>query len=330
MMSIRSRMLVLLYPTWYNFRMSKTQKPYYSVVLPVYNEKGNLAPLYDEITKEMKKLGKSYEMIFVDDASYDDSVEELKSKSPVTIIQFRRNAGQSAALDAGIKHAQGTILITMDSDGQDDPAHIPDLLKKLDDGYDVVCAWRHKRKDSFFKRFISGGWKYLRAMLINDVVHDAGTQFRVYKREVFDGVDLYGELHRFIPALLTWRGFRVGELKVNHRPRVHGVTKYSWTKVFRGFSDMLYMWFWHKYSTRPVHLFGTLGLLSMMMGTFILLIMAYLRLFEAYQLSNKIWPLVGFFFLMIGVQFFATGVIAANQVRMDKEPRYFIRTVIDK
>jgi glycosyltransferase involved in cell wall biosynthesis len=304
--------------------------PYFSVVVPMYNEKGNAGPLYEELRAEMKKLGKPFEVIIVDDASTDGTADELADKSPLIYIRMRKNAGQSSALDAGIKHAKGKILITMDGDGQDDPSYIPALLEEMHRGYDVVCAWRHKRQDSFGKRLVSGGWKYLRSYLVDDVVHDAGTQFRVYDRSVFDDLELYGELHRFIPALLNWRGYKIGEVKVNHRPRIHGITKYSWTKIFKGFSDMLYMWFWHKYDTRPVHLFGTVGIISMGTGMLILLFMGYLRLFQGYQLSNKIWPLVGFFFVMIGIQMFATGVLAASLVRIDTSRKYYIAEVIER
>lgn len=305
-----------------------SDKPYYSVVVPMYNEAGNAASLFKELHAEMKKLKKPFEIIFVDDASTDETVNELKACKPLTIIQLRQNAGQSAAMDAGIKHAVGTVLITMDGDGQDDPSYIPALLAEMKKGYDVVCAWRHHRKDSLGKRFISSGWKYLRAMLVDDVVHDAGTQFRVYKRSVFEGVDLFGELHRFIPALLNWRGYSITEVKVNHRPRIHGITKYSWTKVFKGFSDMIYMWFWHKYSARPVHLFGTAGLISTGIGFFLLAILAYVRLLHGYYLSDKIWPLVGFFFVMIGIQMFMTGVLAANLVRMDSAAKYYVDDIV--
>lgn len=307
-----------------------TDKPYYSVVVPVYNEQGNAGPLYDELFVHMTALGKPFEIIMVDDASQDGTVSELMTKSPLTLVRMRKNAGQSSAMDAGIKRATGTILITMDGDGQDDPSYIPVLLDKMNKGYDVVCAWRHKRKDSFGKRFISGGWKYLRSYLVEDVVHDAGTQFRVYKREVFDDLDLYGEMHRFIPALLNWRGYRIGEVKVNHRPRVHGVTKYSWTKIFKGFSDILYMWFWHKYNTRPVHLFGSVGIISIGIGMFILMFMAYLRVMYDYQLSEKIWPLVGFFFVMIGIQMFVTGVLAASLLRIDPTKKYYVAEVMKR
>lgn len=306
-----------------------SDKPYYSVVVPMYNEQGNAGPLYDELNAQMHLLGKPFEIIIVDDASTDGTVEELSAKSPLTLVRMRKNAGQSSAMDAGIKQAKGTILITMDGDGQDDPSYIPVLLEEMEKGYDVVCAWRHKRKDSFGKRFVSGGWKYLRSKFVDDVVHDAGTQFRVYWRSVFDDLDLYGEMHRFIPALLNWRGYKISEVKVNHRPRVHGVTKYSWTKIFKGFSDMLYMWFWHKYNTRPVHLFGSVGIMSMTIGLVILLFMAYLRLFEGYQLSDKIWPLVGFFFVIIGIQMFVTGVLAASLLRIDSTKKYYVGEVLN-
>lgn len=307
---------------------SKT--PYYSVVIPFYNEAGNVTPLFEEVVNVMTSLDKSFEIIAVDDASKDGTFEELKTLKPLTIIRMRVNAGQSSALDAGIKRATGTVLITMDGDGQDDPRNIPDMLELLADGYDTVCAWRQGRKDSLFVRTISSGWKHLRNHLVADGVHDAGTQFRVYKREVFDDIDLYGELHRFIPALLKWRGFKVTEMKVNHRARQHGASKYTWTKVFKGFSDVIYMWFLHKYAHRPAHLFGSVGVISMIIGALIVLVMAWMRIMYDYQLSNKIWPLVGFSFFVIGIQMLTTGVIASNMLRMDSSKKYYIGEVLEQ
>lgn len=306
------------------------QKLRYSVVVPMFNEEGNAGPLFDEIKAVMDSLKGGYEIIIVDDASRDGTYEELKTRKPLRIVRMRRNSGQSSAMDAGIKRATGEILITMDGDGQDDPKNIPLLLKKLhDDDLDVVCAWRHKRKDSEMKRFLSWGWRELRSVLIEDGVHDAGTQFRVYKREVFDGIDLYGEMHRFIPALLKWRGYKIDEVRVNHRPRIHGSSKYNWKRPIKGFADLLYMWMWRKYHTRPLHLFGSLGIFSVMFGFLILLALAYLRLFEGYYLSNKIWPLVGFFFVMIGLQMFATGIIAAHLLELSDKPKYYVRDEVE-
>ncbi len=300
----------------------------YSVVVPVFNEAKNAGALYDEIHSEMEKLQKSYEIIFVDDGSRDGTAEELLAKSPITLIRLRKNAGQSSALDAGIKHATGDILITMDGDGQDDPSYIPVLLSKLEEGYDAVCAWRYKRKDASSKRFLSWGWKKLRAKFIHDGVHDAGTQFRVYKRYVFDDLDLYGEMHRFIPALLLWRGFKVTEEKVNHRERLHGVSKYTWKRPLKGFADLVYMWFWRKFATRPQQIFGSLGIVSIVIGFAILFLMAYARIFHNYYLSDKIWPLVGFFFLLAGLQLFSTGVLAASLVEVNRAKKYFIKEVV--
>lgn len=299
----------------------------YSVVVPVFNEEKNAGSLYDEIHAQIVKLNKPFEIIFVDDGSRDGTTDELLTKTPITLVRLRKNAGQSAALDAGIKQAAGSILITMDGDGQDDPSNIPAMLAKLDEGYDVVCAWRHKRKDSLSKRFLSWGWRKLRSKFIYDGVHDAGTQFRVYKREVFDDLDLYGEMHRFIPALLLWRGFKVTEVKVSHRDRVHGTSKYTWKRPLKGFADLIYMWFWRKYSARPQQMFGAAGFICGAIGTGILVLMVYLRMFHGYYLSDKIWPLVGFFFLLAGIQLFSTGVIAASLVAASTAKKYYIKEI---
>jgi len=303
-------------------------KPFFSVVVPVYNEEKNVSSLYKEIQGSLEKLGKEYEIIFVDDGSVDKTYPQLKKLKPLTIIRFRTNSGQSAALDAGIKQARGKIIFTLDGDGQNDPADFSRLYEKLIQGFDVVCGWRHKRKDSFLRRFISYGARVLRSLLVDDRVHDAGCTLRIYRRECFVDLDLYGELHRMIPAMLRWRGFRIGEVKVNHRPRIHGRSKYNLTRAVRGFLDMVYIWFWRKYSQRPLHLFGGLGLVSSFLGTVILAVMVYLKIFYHYRLSDKIWPLVGFFLIMIGIQLLVTGLLAARGVEKDRSTRYYIAEII--
>jgi len=303
-------------------------KPFFSVVVPVFNEEENVELLYKETKDALEKLAKDYEIIFVDDGSTDKTYSQLKKLSPLTIIKFRTNSGQSAALDAGIKQARGEIIFTLDGDGQNDPADFSLLYKKLTQGFDVVCGWRHKRKDSFSRRFISYGARVLRLLLVDDRVHDAGCTLRVYRRECFVDLDLYGELHRMIPALLRWRGFRIGEVKVNHRPRIHGRSKYNLTRAVKGFLDMIYIWFWRKYAQRPLHFFGGLGLAFNFLGGLILALMAYLKVFYHYHLSDKIWPLVGFFLIMIGIQLLATGLLAAREVEKDKSVRYYISEVI--
>jgi glycosyltransferase involved in cell wall biosynthesis len=304
------------------------KNPQISIVIPVYNEEKNIKPFYKEIKKMLKKVKKHTEIIFVDDGSKDKTFNVLKQLKDIKIIQLRKNTGQSAALDAGIKHAKGNIIITMDGDGQNDPADIPAMLKKLNKGFDVVCGWRYKRKDPFLRKIISSGANFLRRLLVKDGVHDSGCTLRVYKKECFSDLNLYGELHRMIPALLKWRGFKITEIKTNHRPRKHGKSNYGYKRIVKGFLDMIYVWFWRKYSTRPLHLFGSIGLLFIFLGTAFISYLVYLKLSQGYALANKIWPLVSFVFILIGIQLLATGLLAANQVETTKNKHYIIKKII--
>jgi glycosyltransferase involved in cell wall biosynthesis len=305
-------------------------KPYFSFIVPVYNEQGNVAPLHKEIVAVAKKLKKPCEIIFVDDGSSDKTLENLKKLSPVKILILRKNSGQSAALDAGIKAAQGEILITMDGDGQNDPADVPKMLKKLN-GFDVVCGWRHKRKDPFVKRFISQGAKFFRSFLVADKIHDAGCTLRIYKRECFAGLDLYGEMHRMIPALLAWNGFRLTEVKVNHRPRKKGRTKYSWQRMFKGFLDMLDVWFWRKYQARPLHLFGSAGLFLISFSSFFGLYLVIKRLFFNYSLADKIWPLMAMTGFITGIQLLVFGLLANLIIKSEKKHDFYrVKKIIEK
>jgi glycosyltransferase involved in cell wall biosynthesis len=304
------------------------QTPYYSFIVPVYNEEGNVEKLHAEIVTVAEKLNKPYEVIFIDDGSTDQTLQKLKTLSPIKILILRKNSGQSAALDAGIKAARGEILITLDGDGQNDPADVPKMLKKLN-GFDVVCGWRYKRKDTLTKRFISQGAKFFRSFLVADKVHDAGCTLRIYKKECFNGLDLYGEMHRMIPALLAWNGFRLTEVKVNHRPRKAGMTKYSWQRTFKGFLDMLDVWFWRKYQARPLHLFGSAGLLlvgiSFLFGTYL----AIRRMFFGYGLSDKIWPLVAITGFITGIQLLVFGLLANLIIKSEnKHDFYRVKKVI--
>ena len=281
-----------------------------SIVVPVYNEEGNVVPLYTELTSVLSVLEKPYEVIFVDDGSDDRTLEELKIMRPVSIIRFRKNFGQTAALDAGIKEAVGDIIITMDGDGQNDPADIPLLLAKLEEGYDAVSGWRWQRRDSFTKRFLSLSARFLRYVFMRDNIHDSGCTLKAYRRECFENIDLYGEMHRFIPALLQWQGFRVSEVKVNHRPRIRGKTKYTFSRTIKGFLDIIAVWFWRKYSARPLHLFGGVGLILFMAGMASLTLLFLLRVFHIITLSNSIWPLAAFFMVLVGIQLFVAGLLA--------------------
>jgi len=302
----------------------KTKKIEYSVVVPVYNEEESVKKLFGEIRKAMGEIGGGYEIIFIDDGSSDNTLEVLGKLKPIKILVFRRNRGQSSALDAGIKAARGKVIITMDGDGQNDPADIPILLKRLGNKVDVVCGWRYERKDSFDKRMVSLTARFLRKFFVDDGVHDAGCTLRVYKHECFEDLDLYGEMHRMIPALLKWRGFKVAEVKVNHRPRMKGVTKYNWQRTIKGFLDMTEVWFWREYESRPLHLFGFWGMMAIFLSSVLLLVLVLARLFFDYQLSNKIWPLVGMGGFLAGLQFLIFGLLA-NLIVKNGKRRVFYR-----
>lgn len=235
---------------WYKSDMALDQN-FLSVIVPVFNEAGNVVPLHREIIEAVGKTGFNFEIIFVDDGSCDNTLMELKQLRPVRVVVLQKNYGQSCALDAGIKNARGDIIVTLDGDGQNDPASIGALLEKFKEGYEVVCGWRVKRMDPFGKRFVAQGARLLRRFLVDDGIHDAGCTLRAYRRQCFEGADLYGGLHRMLPGLLKWQGFKITEIQVNHRPRCCGRTKYNWTRIIQGFRDMLYIWAWRKYSKRP-------------------------------------------------------------------------------
>jgi glycosyltransferase involved in cell wall biosynthesis len=306
----------------------------FSIVVPVKDEEGSVEELHQQIVDVMNGLGESYEIIFIDDGSVDATFERLSALSPVTIIQLRRNYGQTAALDAGFKAAKGEYVVTMDGDLQNDPQDIPVLVAKLesDGGYDVVSGWRHERKDRAGKRFASRGANMLRKFFADDGIHDSGCTLKIYRREALHHLDLYGEMHRFIPAILKWRGFRIGEEKVRHHARKTGKTKYNWKRIVKGLVDMFSVWFWRKYANRPLHLFGGLGFLSILAGFILGFTLLILRLFFAVSLSDRIWPLVAVFFVLVGVQLFVSGLLADIAVKTyyGKQESYHIRTVISK
>ncbi len=308
-------------------------KPYLSIVVPLYNEEGNVEELHRRIKSACEALGKSYEIIFVDDGSDDKTVEKCVGLSPLKLIKFRRNFGQTAAFDAGIKQSRGEIIITMDGDLQNDPQDISKLLEKMKEGYDVVSGWRWQRKDSLSKKIFSRGADFLRKILLHDEIHDSGCSLKAYKKECFDEMDLFGEMHRFIPALVSISGYKVGEVKVSHHPRVHGKTKYNWKRVVKGFVDMISVWFWEKFSNRPLHLFGGTGILFFLIGALILVWMATEKLFLGHSLSERIWPMVGIFMVLMGIQFFISGLLADIMVRSyyknRKNLNYSIKEIIE-
>ena len=281
-----------------------------SVVVPVYNEELNVAALHEEILGVCRREGYDFEIIFVDDGSSDDTVDVLRTLSPVKVVSLRRNFGQTAAMDAGIKAARYDLVVTMDGDRQNDPNDIPKLIDHLyANKLDVVSGWRKDRKDPFAKNFVSRGANLLRKFLINDGIHDSGCSLKVYKRDAFVGLTLYGEMHRFIPAILKIKGYRVGEAVVNHRARIAGETKYNYRRTLKGLIDMTSVWFWNKYAVRPLHLLGGIGLLFMLMGT-VAGIFAVNEVLRGKAVNDSGWSLLTTFLFLSGLQLFVAGLLS--------------------
>lgn len=282
-----------------------------SIIVPVLNESGAITVLHGEIHTVCERLGLTYEIIIINDGSTDNTSEILDKLSPATIITFRKNFGQTAALQAGISQAKGKYLIALDGDGQNDPNDIPRLIDTLESGqFDVVSGWRRRRQDPLSKRLASKAAAYVRRRLINDGIHDSGCTLKIYRRECFDHVYLYGEMHRFIPALLKIKGYTIGEIEVNHRPRRTGYTKYNWKRAVKGNLDMLGVWFWKKYANRPLHLFGGIGALMIFVGLIIGVYTAYLKIFFHLDVTNTGLTLLSLFTLLIGLLFLGFGLLA--------------------
>jgi glycosyltransferase involved in cell wall biosynthesis len=307
---------------------------YLSVVVPVFNEDGAVAKLHQEIVDVGRQLDKPYEIIFVNDGSSDKTLVNLKQLSPIKIINFRKNYGQTAALDAGFKAARGKYIAALDGDGQNRPKDILKLLAKLkEDNLDVVSGWRRHRQDPFLKKFFSRCAAIVRKILINDGIHDSGCTLKVYKKECFEYVDLVGETHRFIPPLLKIKGYKIGELEVDHRPRQTGKTKYNWKRGIKGNLDMISIWFWKKYASRPLHLFGSFGLLLFFISILASLLAIYEKVFYKQDLSDTVLTELAMFGFLIGIQFFVFGLLAdmlsKNYFAATKDRVYDIKEIIE-
>jgi glycosyltransferase involved in cell wall biosynthesis len=304
-----------------------------SIIAPIYNEEANVVALFNEIKKLCINNNYEYEIIFIDDGSTDGSFEIAKNLSPLKVIRMRKNFGQSAAMDAGIKAAKYSYIITMDADLQNNPNDIPKMINYLlENNLDIVSGWRKNRKDTFAKKFISRGANFLRYIIVKDDIHDSGCSLKVYKKECFNNFNLYGELHRFIPALLKIKGFKVGEIVVDHRQRIAGVTKYNWIRVFKGFVDMISVWFWNKYAVRPLHLLGGCGIVMLALGFFSALWTIYIFI-EGGDLSENFQPIITFGFFLSGMFLFVSGLIAdmLKKIYYDDNANasYSIKEIVD-
>jgi len=291
-----------------------------SVVLPVYNERDNLIPLLDEIAAVLGPMGKRFEIIAIDDGSRDGGDEILRQaaavRSYLKVIFFRRNAGQSAAFDAGFQAATGALVVTMDADRQNDPADIPALIAKLDEGFDLVTGWRKNRKDGFFLRKIpSRIANFLIRKLTGAEIHDLGCSLKIYRKQVTDEMRLFGEMHRFISVLADGMGARVGEVVVGHRPRVAGRSKYGILRTIKVTLDMTTIWFMRRYQTKPIYVFGGLGALMVSTGFALSAFVLYEKLADGIWVHRNPLFLIAVTCFLMGVQSIGTGILAELIVR---------------
>ncbi len=284
-----------------------------SIVIPVFNEEKNIPELYSELKVVLENLDKSYEIIFIDDGSSDKSsniIQKIHEKDKhVKLIQFQRNFGKSAALSTGFKHAGGDLIFTMDGDLQDDPNEIPKFLKEIDKGYDLIVGWKVRRRDPLTKRLPSKIFNRLTSLLTGVSIHDFNCCYKVYRKEVAKNIDVYGELHRYIPALAYWRGYSVSEIKVNHRPRRHGKSKYGPMRLVKGFLDLITVKFLMSYAKKPLHFFGIIGLLLTFIGIFIGFYILYVKYILSQPIGDRPLLFASILLIILGIQFFSTGLL---------------------
>lgn len=311
--------------------------PELSLIIPIFDEERNVEPLYLQLKSTLDSLGRTYEIIFVDDGSRDGSFGVLKAVSQqdkaVRIIRFGRNYGQTAALAAGFKYARGDILVTMDGDLQNDPRDIPHLLNKMREGYDIVSGWRKKRKDPLFTKKIPS-WVANRLISLITGVHlrDYGCALKAYKKEVLKNINLYGEMHRFLPALAGWNGILIGELAVNHHPRRYGKTKYGLSRIPKVILDLITVKFLLNFSTKPIQLFGIWGLLSLFFGGVSGFAVVLMKILQNKDMTGNPLLYLTILLVVLGIQFIMMGLLGEIMARIYHEsrncPTFIIKEII--
>ena len=291
-----------------------------SIVIPIYNEEENIPKLYEELKEVLEKLPYDYEIIFVDDGSTDRSfelLEEIAKKDPkVKVVKFRRNYGQTAAMYAGFQHAEGDVIITMDGDLQNDPHDIPKLLEKINEGYDIVSGWRKNRKDPFLTRILPSkiaNWIISKVTGVH--LHDYGCTLKAYRREVAKSYRLYGDMHRFLPAVAKSFGAKVTEVVVNHRPRLYGKSKYGIGRTIRVILDIFLVKFLNDYLNKPLYVFGGMGFTLAVIGFLILLYLAVEKIFFGASIGGRPLLILGVLLFLSGLQLISTGIIAEVIIR---------------
>lgn len=309
-----------------------------SFIIPVFNEAKNLPILCDELTLTCRKLQRPYEIIFIDDGSWDESffvLKNIQKKDPkLKLIKLRKNFGQTAALSAGFDYAKEEIIITLDADLQNDPQDSSLLIEKIEEGFDIVSGWREKRKDRFLtRRLPSAIANWLISFITRVKLHDYGCTLKAFRSEVIKNIKLYGEMHRFIPAIASNMGVSIAEVKVSHRPRRHGKSKYNIFRFIKVILDLLTVKFLLSYSTRPLQIFGIFGLASGVIGGFLGLLLSYQRLILKQGIGGRPLLLLAILLMVIGIQFITLGLLAEIMVRAYHESVeksiYFIKEIID-
>jgi glycosyltransferase involved in cell wall biosynthesis len=310
-----------------------------SIVIPVRDEVESLEILHSRLHAALAGLGRAWEVIYVDDGSTDGSFLVLRNLheryDTVRVVRLRRNFGQTAAFSAGFQAARGNIIVTLDADLQNDPADIPRLLEKIDEGYDVVSGWRIRRKDAFLSRRLPSQVANLLISKLTGVrLHDYGCSLKAYRSEVVKNIELYGQMHRFIPAIASWMGIQLAEVPVNHSPRQFGRSKYGLTRVIKVVLDLLTVKFLLSYSTRPIQIFGLLGALFLVLGTAIGGYLTVLKLFFQQPLADRPLLLLAVLLVMLGVQLLSMGLLGEVVVRTYYEargkPAYMVREALDR
>lgn len=298
-----------------------------SIVIPLYNEEESLNPLTNEIRKAVKPLNLNFEVIFVDDGSTDNSLKLIKDickqDRRFRYISFRKNYGKSAALHVGFKHVTGDVVVTMDADLQDDPNEIGNLLRKLQEGNDLVSGWKKKRFDPLIKRYSSRFFNYITRIISGIKIHDFNCGLKAYRVEVIQSIKVYGELHRYVPVLADWNGFIVAEMPVVHHARRYGKTKFGISRFFKGFIDLLTVMFATRYIKRPMHFFGFFGALSFLVG---ILVNGFLTIewINGKPLSNRPMLFLGMLLIIVGVQFFSVGLLGEMVVHNTMDEKEYI------
>ncbi len=306
-----------------------------SVVIPVLNEEQSIEELTTRIVDVLESLGMRFEIIYVDDGSDDNTAEEIKKiktrEKRVKLVRFRRNFGKAAALSAGFAQAKGDLILTMDGDLQDIPEEIPKLIEKLEEeDLDLVSTWKYPRVDPWGKKIASKLFNYVTGKIARIGLHDFNSGFKLYRKEVVREINIYGELHRYIPVLASRRGFKVGEVKVKHAPRKYGKSKYGWDRFYKGFLDLLTVLFITKYTRRPLHLFGLVGLIFFTAGFLINAYLAYLW-FNNHSLSDRPLLLLGILLMLIGIQVLTTGLLGEmiTYKNFKRQDSYSVKEIIE-